>query len=399
MYKQFDLDYLGRDLSGNEEIASMLDRGLAFMKLEKYEKSLEIFDEIIDKYPASPCGWFAKARLASQDFDFCDLTSEESRHIIAVASDSLETAKKVVEDERKEDYELLTATYSDKMKRALVKDYVDTFDREVNSLIDIAETAKKNVPAGIGTNNFVFAVISEAIRNAMYVDNDNSIYSLPEELVEETGSEYCALSFAAMHVNIFEEFLVPYANAFTAQEYDQQRRDARAQMRSNWNIKQGWGSELSSSDIAMLDREFPVYDISYYYKRDTNKEKYSLAKFIREYEPFTRENEKTYYLENILNTYEKLYKLLEFPLGDLSSVNLPEKIKDYAQQISSKSEIEIQEKSAAAVNEITGKEQKQIEIIQKKANEKSKKNKKIIIACIVGLIAYYVIQLLIQYLV
>ena len=61
MCTQYDLDYLVKDLSGNPEIMTLLERGLSFMKLEKFEKAFEIFDELIDKYPGSPCGWFAKA--------------------------------------------------------------------------------------------------------------------------------------------------------------------------------------------------------------------------------------------------------------------------------------------------------------------------------------------------
>lgn len=400
MYEHFDLDDLGRDLTGNSEISSMLERGLAFMRIEKYEKALEVFDELIDKYPSSPCGWFAKARLASQDFEFCDITSEAARNIVAVASDSLETAKKVVDSERSADYELLTKTYSDKIKRALIKDYSDTFDREVDQLINIAAEAERNTPSAVSTANFRLAVISEAIRNAMYVDNENSIYTLPEEIVEEIGSEYCALSFAAMHICLFEEFLVPYANAFSAQDYDQQRRDARAQMRSNWNVKQGWGSELSRSDIAMLDREYPVYDISYYYKRDTDKEKYSLEGFIRDCSPFTAENTKTYYLENVLKTYEKLYSLLEFPLGNLTAVRLPAEIQEYAAQISEKSARETAERAPAEEYEATGKEIKQTEALlerhRERLEEKRRKNKKVLIVIAV-LAALYLIGTFVPY--
>lgn len=400
MYKDFDLEYLGKDLTGNEELSSLLDRGLAFMKLEKQEKALQIFDEIIDKYPASPCGWFAKARLSSIDFTYTDLFSDEARYIVSITSDCLETAKKVVDEERKADYELLTATYSDKLKRALVECYAVGFNAAVDGLIDIARQADAETPHNVTKKACRLSWISEAMATVLYGETETeTIYSIPEELIEEAGNDYCALRFATIHVKLFEEFLVPLSEAFDKQEYDQKRRDARAEMRSNWNIKQGWGSNLSASDIQMLDREFPVFDISYYYKCETDVSKYALDKLIKKYAPFTKENTKTFCLESVLEGYEKLYKLLELPLGDLSSLDLPEEIREKAAEMCKRHEEEKAQKQQTESPyeaEITGKERAIQERIQKESDAKHKKTIKFMIIGFVILVVYYLGQFILS---
>lgn len=326
MNKQFDLDYLGKDLTGNAEIQTAVDRGLAFMKLEKWEKALQVFDDLIDLHPESPCGWFGKARLASQNFTFFGLAMAEARPIIATAAENLEAAIKVVEAERKDEYIRLQATYSDNLKKNLVNVYVEKFNGFVDSLQKTAELVKYAVPQDCTQQDYVIYTICKAFDEVFNMEED-TIYKIPVEIISEVGNEYPSIIFASLHIVLMNEVMKPYYDAQRKRNVAVQKREARAEMRRDWNFRQGWGRSLDKSDIKMLDQYFPVYDLSHYFKFAIG-DGWSLAKLIKDNSVFSDTAKWDDKVQEVFRAYLKLLKIINMPtlyipIGDLQSAGVP----------------------------------------------------------------------------
>lgn len=369
MNKLFDLDYLCKDLTGNAEIQSAVDRGLAFMKLEKWDKALQVFDELIDLHPESPCGWFGKARLATNNYTVYDLTSEGGRTLVAEAATNLEAAIKLVEDERKDEYLRLQATFSDYMKKYLVDCYVNSF----SAFVDVCE----NVATLFSDMNHRMFMTCDAFSKASANEEggfrEDSIYSIPTEIIIETGNDYPSIRFAAVHIIIMNEVMKFYFEAQNKQAHAKRVQEARFEQRKSWNSRQGFGYALDSNEIKELSALCPVYELSHYYSYDLDS-KWSLAKLIKDNTIFKDAPLNDEKVQLVFRAYFKLFKAFNIPVGDLKGAGVPDKYYDEIEadlQKQAEQEKAEREKRNRKNGKRYGRKKKKLRLRQQKQQQKS----------------------------
>lgn len=347
MKELFDLDYLGKDMTGNAEIQSAVDRGIAFMKLEKWDKALQVFEELIDMHPESPCGWFGKARLATNDYTIFTLTTEGGRTLVAQTSECLEAAVKLIDAERKDEYLKLQATYSDRLKKDLVSSYINSF----SGFVDACENVEKMFRNPDHRMFMICESFSKAVAGNDGDFDENTIYKIPVEIITETGKDYPSLNFAALHIIIMNEVMKPYFEAQNKQAHAKRVQEARFDQRRRFNQNQGFGYSLDRDEIEKLSKECPVYELSHYYKYSVDSE-WSLAKLIKDnsvFEDVPLCDEK---VKEVFEIYFRFFRILELPLGNLKACGIPD---EYYQEIESvveqeekrKKELEIQKQQEA----------------------------------------------------
>ncbi len=352
MKELFDFDYLGKDLTGNAEIQSAVDRGLAFMKLEKWDKALQVFDNLIDMHPESPCGWFGKARLVTNSYTVYDLTTSGGRSLVAEAASNLEAAVKVVEEERKEDYLRLQATFSDYMKKYLTECYISSF----SSFTDVCESVEK-LYSNMDMRMFMICdAFSKASANGEGGFKEDSIYAIPPEIIVEAGNDYPSLKFAALHIIIINEAMKPYFEAQRKQANAKAIQEVQFDKKRSWNARNGFGNSLDSGDISDVQRHYPVHELSYYYKYSVG-EKLSLAKFIKDNSVFENAPLCDERMQEVFRIYFRLFKIFQIPIGDLKEAGVPDK---YYQEI----EGELQQIEKAELEE---KRQRELRLEKEKA--------------------------------
>ncbi len=383
MKELFDLDYLGKDLTGNAEIQTAVDRGLAFMKLEKWDKALQVFDDLIDLHPESPCGWFGKARLATNDYTVFGLASPDGRRLTAEASTNLEAAIKLIDEERKSEYQRLLATYSEYLKKDLVESYVASFGAFVNTC--------NSISVGINNVNSRVYMICNAFSSAAAGEDgdfdENTIYAIPPEIITEAGNDYPSIAFAALHILLMNDIMKPYFAAQEKQAHARRVQEARFDQRKRWNQNQGFGYALDRDEVEKLSKECPVYDLSHYFKY-TIDANWSLAKLIKDNNVFENASLNDDKVKDVFNSYFKFLKLINLPIGDLKNAGVPneyyEQIEDELKKIEEEKK-EQQEKEAQAEQERRVQQQKaREEAIVKKAEYNSKKWKYVIICLLLG---------------
>lgn len=384
MNKPFDLDYLGKDLTGNAEIQAAVDRGLAFMKLEKWEKSLQAFDDLIDLHPESPCGWFGKARLSSLNFTFFGLGIEERRPIIASAADNLEAAIKIVDDERKSEYLRLQATYSEGLKNELVNTYIEKFGGLVDSLQKAADLAKLAHPNDCSQSDYMMYVVCEAF-NEILTSEDETIYNIPVEILKETGNEYPSLLLAGLHIILVNDIMKSYYEAERSRNKVIETREYRYEIRKKWLIKQGFN--FDSSDKAEIDQKIPLYHLPHYFKYSVSGG-VSFAKLLKENPVFPDAAKWDEKVKEVFGIYFKFLKLVRIPIGDLSDAGIPSiYLKEIEGELQKQAEAEKvrQEEQRKEEHERYVQQEKQKEIAAaQKAEQKSKKWKLVIVCFLFG---------------
>ncbi len=357
MKETFDFDYLGKDLSGNAEIQSAVDRGIAFMKLEKWEKSLQVFDDLIDLHPESPCGWFGKARLVSKEFTLYGLESEEYRTLIAAAAESLDTAIKVVDTARKEDYIRLQATYSDYLKKNLINAYIHKMDGFIDSMYNLAETARKNMPSGVSVQNYVAFVLGNTWEEEIMKNKENTIYDIPEEILDETASEYVSLRLALLHKSVMEKFSFPALCAVSDRNLYFLTGGGSTVVAEKFLNDGGKANELKTTE--QITRARDKYLPAYKYFKPEKKVAFTLASIIKDKQIFDESAKFDPEVKRVFISLFKLLKLLNASVGDLKDAGVPD---SYLNEISA----ELQKEAEAE------KERKEIQIKNEQAARKQK---------------------------
>lgn len=400
MKELFDLDYLGKDLTGNAEIQSAVDRGLAFMKLEKWDKALQVFDELIDMHPESPCGWFGKARLVSKDFTLLGLSREDSRSLISTSAENLETALKVVDSERKNEYLKVQTKYSDNLKKDLVSVYIDGFKSFVEGMENLAETAKNNLPAGCEEQSFIECTLCE-LWEKILSNKTGTIYDIPDEILDETAKDYYSLKLAMIHHNtVMVRFCAAYYKAFTKRNtYFLSERGsndvAYKFMADGGTIDQFQTPEQIKK---VRDKYLPVYK----YYTPVNYNDYTLAALLK-MKTYSVENDNTdERVHEVFLLLFRLFKLLKMPLGDLKTANIPEKYyKEIENDLNYAIEQEKAEKGKRTKEEQEQKEKEKAEraAIQEKEKEdeaarKARKIKSTVFLCIAIFLGYCSLSLI-----
>ncbi|MBR3767498.1 MAG: TM2 domain-containing protein [Clostridia bacterium] len=377
MKELFDLDYLGKDLSGNAEIQSAVDRGLAFMKLEKWEKALQVFEELIDLHPESPCGWFGKSRVVSNDYTIFGLSTQDGRMITAQVSENLDAAAKIIDESRKEDYQKFQAVYAEYLKKDLVESYVASFKKVVDTY---------NAAAGfIANRNHRLYMVSD-IFNMVLSDNDgevynNSIYGIPEEIISEVGKDYPSLKFAALHEVLLREAMKPYYEAQNKQAHAKRVQEARFEQRKGWNQRQGFGYSLDRDEVEKLSKECPVYELSHYYKYSFDPS-WSLAKLIKNNSVFTDAPMCDENVKDVFKAYFKFFSVLDLPIGDLKDAGVPDKYYQEIEEELQKIEEEQKEQKAKEEHEKHIQQEKEREQAAAKAAEYKSRKWMLVIVCL-----------------
>ncbi len=398
MKELFDLDYLGKDLTGNAEIQTSVDRVLAFMKLEKWDKALDICEELIDLHPESPCGWFGKARLVSKEFTLLGLHRDDCRTLISTAAESLDTAIKVVEEERKEEYRSVQAKYSDRLKTDLVSVYIKNLSTLVDNMENLAETAKKNLPVDCQEQVFVACTLCE-LWEKILANKSGTIYDMPYEILEETANDYLSLKLAMIYRDVLSRFCMPYYKAYTDRNTYFMSDRGSNEVASKFAYDGGTIDEFSTPEQIkkVRDKYLPVYK---YYK-PVKFDDYTLASFIKSKISSNEDEKIDENIQEVFRILFRLFNVLNMPFGDLKTTGIPDRYyKEIEADLEKIIEQERTEKEKRKKEEQEKREQEKAReeaaVPQAQTAERPAKIKNIVLIVIVALTGYYAFQLLVS---
>ncbi len=383
MKEMFDLDYLSKDLTGNSEIQSAIDRCLAFMKLEKWEKALQIINDLTDMHPESPAAWFARARLTSNDFTVYGLISADERRIVNEASDSINAAVIFADADRKDEYTRLQATFADRMRKQFVDSYVALFESTFS--------VYRSFTLGLSTIEKRLCVLCDTFKHAAMDSDgeykDGTMYGVPSELIAEIGKDYPSVNFAAAHINIINDAAKGYQSAIARQERAQAVQEARFEQRRNWNQRQGFGHSIDSKEREELSKLCPVHPITHYYE-NTLRSDLTLAKLIKENSIFSESEVFDEKVKDVFKIYLEFCNLLNIPVGDMSSVGMPEpyykEIMSVLNEIAEKEREQKQLKAIAEHEEEVKREEERKEAAAIRAAHNSKRIKLLFVCLFFG---------------
>lgn len=179
---------------GEAEKERLLENAQTYLDLFEYKKSEEIYNQIIEDYPAEYRGWYGLAAILSRQFTKADSEPEEYSRIELYLSralkfadssaknkvkndaEKLDSLRKRFIEEKKAELESLTKKAKDLGER--IKTENEKYDEELKKLDELTKSKEKNkpnkhplwlIPASIALLFLVGLIGGEKIRLGIFV--------------------------------------------------------------------------------------------------------------------------------------------------------------------------------------------------------------------------------------
>lgn len=283
-----DFVLLGSDLSGNAEIAVLLQKGEACLKNREWEDALCIFEKLSEEHPYSRCGYFGKARAMSEDFTRVDILNKSSTaEILNEIIVNIKNCKSLCE-EFSEKYDLLTFDYMSGITTCFSETYINKVEYVIESFEEVGRVCTESVPEGCSLERYIFASIGELF-DELISNPEDTFYELDEDLIEEMSVTVPSLRLAAMHKNVIELFMKHYYSAVQKQNQAEKVNDV-------WYYDNFVMSSTDTLSMVLRTQMTPIH----------------------KYAPYDPS------FKRVMSLLLRLAEILDMPVGSLNEIGLPE---------------------------------------------------------------------------
>ncbi|MBR6780348.1 MAG: hypothetical protein IKM24_04945, partial [Clostridia bacterium] len=256
----FDFDYLRKDLSANANIRSEIERARSFVKLNNTVRAKSILEQLTDKHPESPCAWFARAEIASEDFNRVDLLEKVSTHEqYNKITKYLTNAIKMADANRKLLYSDLLNIYSLRCMESLADSFTAKLGYIVDSFEEVERVSIPKCPENCAMQRWISFSVSNLFDD-LITNSQGTFYELPDDLISSVGARFPSVLLVNLHRKLMAEYIYPYSKA--KREYNKDREAHNSCYEYSLVISKRYGNSYESSvKIAeeKANREHPLY--------------------------------------------------------------------------------------------------------------------------------------------
>ncbi|MBQ6863980.1 MAG: hypothetical protein IJO14_07055 [Clostridia bacterium] len=205
-----DILFLGDDLSNTAEIKNEVNRAQAFIQLDKWDRAEEIFSELADKHPESPCGWFGLARVLSLDFTKVDLLEKRATiKQFEQIKQYIQYCEKTADDFRKDEYTKLFTAYSYLNEKCFAEICRNKFVYVIEALEEAEKVSAAGCPQNKSIEQYVIESLGILLHDLVH-DKTVEFYNYDYHRMVDIGKRFPSVALVVIHRSIIEEFLQTY---------------------------------------------------------------------------------------------------------------------------------------------------------------------------------------------